>query len=190
MQKKGRRWGIILWTDNSVHMEALDFIKHNYKNYIYILHDRDIKEDNTLKKAHYHVLLYFPNQKSLSALKNQLKLNDSDFYEIKSMSGQLRYLIHFDDDDKYQYSKDDVFGTRFMLEKFNLSIKNLRSETEESSAIVEFIFDDGVFTLYQVFQFVIDNDIYATYRRNYSMYKDLLKEKLLSNGYKERSKEL
>ena len=190
MQKKGRRWGIILWTDNDVHMEALNYIKHNYKNYIYILHDRDVKDDNTLKKSHYHVLLYFPNQKSLSALKNQLKLNDNDFYEIKSMSGQLRYLIHFDDDDKFQYSKDDVVGSRFMIEKFNLSIKNLRSETEESSAIVEYIFDDSVFSLYQVFQFVIDNDIYATYRRNYSMYKDLLKEKLLHNGYKERSKDL
>lgn len=177
MQKKGRRWGIILWTDNDTHLNALDYIKRNYQNYIYILHDRDVKEDNTLKKSHYHVILYFPNQKSLSSLKSQLKLNDSDFYEIKSMSGQLRYLIHYDDDDKYQYNVNDVKGSTFLMRKFANSIKNINSELEESSAIVEFIMDDSTTTLYQVFQFVIDNDIYSTFRRNYTFYRDLLKEK-------------
>ena len=49
-QKKARRWGIILWTDNPTHINALDYIKRNYQNYIYILHNLDVKEDNTLKK--------------------------------------------------------------------------------------------------------------------------------------------
>lgn len=187
MQKKCRRWGIILWTDNLVHLQALDYIKRNYKDYIYILHNKDIKEDGSLKKPHYHVILYFPNQKTLSSLKKQLVLNDTDFYDIKSMSGQLRYLIHFDDEDKAQYSIDDVHGSRFMIEKFNQSVKNYCSETEQSSVIVDYIFSDNVTSLYQVFQFVLDNDIYATYRRNYCMYKDLLKEKLLNMGFKERS---
>lgn len=179
MQKKGRRWGVILWTDNPTHVNALDYIKRNYQNYIYILHNRDVKEDNTLKKEHYHVLLYFPNQKSLSSLKKQLSLNDSDFYEIKSFNGQLRYLIHYDDDDKFQYSPSDVKGSSFLMRKFINSIKNINSELEESSSIVEFIMDEGTLTLYQVFQYVIDNDIYSTFRRNYSFYRDLLKEKKL-----------
>ena len=182
MQKKARRWGIILWTDNLTHVAALDYIKRNYQNYIYILHNRDVKEDNTLKKEHYHVLLYFPNQKSLSSLKKQLCLNDSDFYEIKSFSGQLRYLIHYDDDDKFQYDVNDVKGSAFLMRKFVNSIRNISSELEESSSIVEFIMSDNVFTLYQVYQFVIDNDIYATFRRNYTFYRDLLKEKKLVNS--------
>lgn len=177
MQKKGRRWGIILWTDNPTHINALDYIKRNYQNYIYILHNRDVKEDNTLKKEHYHVLLYFPNQKSLSSLKKQLQLNDSDFYEIKSFSGQLRYLIHYDDDDKYQYDPKDVKGSSFLMRKFTNSIKNINSELEESSSIVDYIMTEECITLYQVYQFVIDNDIYSTFRRNYSFYRDLLKEK-------------
>lgn len=180
MQKKGRRWGIILWTDNPTHINALDYIKRNYQNYIYILHNRDVKEDKTLKKEHYHVLLYFPNQKSLSSLKKQLQLNDSDFYEIKSFSGQLRYLIHFDDDDKFQYDPRDVKGSSFLMRKFTNSIKNINSELEESSAIVEYIMQEECYTLYQVYQFVIDNDIYATFRRNYTFYRDLLKEKRMT----------
>lgn len=181
MQQKARRWGIILWTDNPTHIAALDYIKRNYQNYIYILHNRDVKEDKTLKKEHYHVLLYFPNQKSLSSLKKQLQLNDTDFYEIKSFSGQLRYLIHYDDDDKFQYDPKDVKGSSFLMRKFVNSIKNINSELEESSSIVEFIMQESTYTLYQVFQFVIDNDIYATFRRNYSFYRDLLKEKRMTN---------
>ena len=67
------------------------------------------------------------------------------------------------------------------MRKFINSIKNINSELEESSSIVEFIMQESTYTLYQVFQFVIDNDIYATFRRNYSFYRDLLKEKRLNN---------
>ena len=172
LKKKYRKIGLILWTDNPTHINALDYIKRYYPHYIGILHDKDTKEDNTLKKAHWHVLLYFPNQKMISTIKKELGINDSDFYEIKSLSGQLRYLIHYDDEDKYQYSKDDVFGDRYFLAKFNLSIKDLSSETDDASSIFEYI-EQCCPSLNDLFTFVVDNDLYSTYRRNYVMFKDL-----------------
>lgn len=172
LKKKYRKIGLILWTDNSTHINAIDYIKRYYPHYIGILHDKDTKEDNTLKKAHYHVLLYFPNQKLISTIKNQLGVSDTDFYEIKSMSGQLRYLIHYDDEDKYQYSRDLVFGDRFMLSKFNLAIKDIHSECEDAGIIFDYI-DNFCPTLQDLFTFVVDNDLYSTYRRNYVMFKDL-----------------
>lgn len=184
MKIKYRKIGLVLWTDNPIHMSALEYIKHNYKNYIYILHDKDLKEDNTFKKAHYHVLLYFENQKLLSTLKNQLHLNDSDFYEIKSLSGQLRYLIHYDDEDKYQYDIKDVYATNYLMTKFKQSLASIRSETEETSVIIEYIFLEEVCSIIQVTQFVLDNDLYSTYRRNYSLFKDILKEKMLKGDRK------
>lgn len=172
LKKKYRKIGLILWTDNPTHINALDYIKRYYPHYIGILHDKDTKEDNTLKKAHWHVLLYFPNQKMISTIKKELCINDSDFYEIKSLSGQLRYLIHYDDEDKYQYSKDSVFGDRYFLTKFNLAIKDVSSETDEACSIFEYI-EQCCPTLHDLFQFVVDNDLYSTYRRNYVMFKDL-----------------
>ena len=80
LKKKYRKIGLILWTDNPTHINALDYIKRYYPHYIGILHDKDVKEDNTLKKAHWHVLLYFPNQKMISTIKKELGINDSDFY--------------------------------------------------------------------------------------------------------------
>ena len=172
LKKKYRKIGLILWTDNPTHINALDYIKRYYPHYIGILHDKDTKEDNSLKKAHWHVLLYFPNQKLISTIKKELGINDSDFYEIKSLIGQLRYLIHYDDEDKYQYSKDSVFGDRYFLTKFNLAIKDVSSETDEASSIFEYI-SECCPNLQDLFTFVVDNDLYSTYRRNYVMFKDL-----------------
>lgn len=172
LKKKYRKIGLILWTDNATHIHAIDYIKTNYPHYIGILHDKDTKEDNTLKKPHWHIILYFPNQKLISTIKNQLGVNDSDFYEIKSLSGQLRYLIHYDDEDKYQYSKDEIFGDRFMISKFILAIKDVSSETDDACTIFDFI-DSCCPTLNELFQFVVDNDLYSTFRRNYILFKDL-----------------
>ena len=45
-------------------------------DYAYILHDKDIKDYNTLefKKPHYHVLLHFDNAISLSTLSKKLNI--------------------------------------------------------------------------------------------------------------------
>lgn len=172
LKKKYRKIGLVLWTDNPTHINALDYIKRYYPHYIGILHDKDIKEDNTLKKAHWHVLLYFPNQKMISTIKKELGVNDTDFYEIKSLSGQLRYLIHYDDEDKYQYSPDLIFGDRFMISKFNLAVKDIVSETEQASILYDFITSNKP-SLQDLFSFALDNDLYSTFRRNYSVFRDL-----------------
>lgn len=178
MKSKARKWGIILWCDNQVHINALKYIKNNYDNYIYILHDQDTKEDGSLKKAHYHVLLYFPNQKMLSTLKKQLCLNDSDFYEIKSFNGQLRYLIHYDDEDKFQYEKSNVHGSLYMLTKFKQAFSPVTSELEQVSSIIEYIDSGLCFSYTDLVNFVLDNDLYAAFRRNSYMFKELYMENI------------
>lgn len=50
MIKKTRNIGLILYQDNKMHMEALEYIKKNYQYYIYILHDRDFDENGNHKK--------------------------------------------------------------------------------------------------------------------------------------------
>lgn len=94
MNKRVRNIGLILYPEDNSHMLALDYIKHNYENYIWILHNRDLKENGEIKKEHFHVLLHFPNARTISTLSKQLGISENLFYEIKSLNGQLRYLIH------------------------------------------------------------------------------------------------
>lgn len=174
LNKRVRTIGIILWPDNPNHKLALDFIIHNCENYIYILHDRDIKDDGEIKKEHYHVILHFPNARTIKTLSKKLNVEENNFYIIKSFTGQLRYLIHYDDDEKTRYDIDEVKGTLFMLSKFKKSIRGSQDETADVSQIYEFIFDNDLSDLQILLDFVLDNNLYASFRRNYCMFKDLL----------------
>lgn len=174
LNKRVRTIGIILWTDNPNHKLALDFIIHNFENYIYILHDRDIKDDGEIKKEHYHVILHFPNARTIKTLSKKLNVEENNFYIIKSFTGQLRYLIHYDDDEKTRYNVEEVKGTLFMLSKFKRSIKGSQDETADVSQIYEFIFDNDISDLRILLDFVLDNNLYSSFRRNYCMFKDLL----------------
>lgn len=174
LNKRVRTIGIILWTDNPNHKLALDFIIHNFENYIYILHDRDIKDDGEIKKEHYHVILHFPNARTIKTLSKKLNVEENNFYIIKSFTGQLRYLIHYDDDEKTRYNVEEVKGTLFMLSKFKRSIKGSQDEAADVSQIYEFIFGNGIIDLTILLDFVLDNNLYSSFRRNYCMFKDLL----------------
>lgn len=174
LNKRVRTIGIILWTDNPKHKLALDFIIHNFENYIYVLHDRDINDNGEIKKEHYHVILHFPNARTIKTLSKKLNVEENNFYIIKSFTGQLRYLIHYDDDEKTRYNIEEVKGTLFMLSKFKRSIKGSQDETADVSQIYEFIFDNDISDLQILLDFVLDNNLYSSFRRNYSMFKDLL----------------
>lgn len=183
---KSRRWGLILWLDNQDNVKALEYIKRHYDNFIYVLHDQDtydediiedgiiIHKKGDLKKAHYHVLLYFPNQKKVSTLINQLNIQLNNIYPISSFTGQLRYLVHYDDEDKFQYPRSCVKGSLYMLSKFNKSFALVTDETEMVGEIYQFIYSNYCNTLQDLLTFVLDNDLYSCFRRNYSLFKDLL----------------
>ena len=101
-------------------MEALKKIEASY-DYACILHDKDVDEDGVIKKAHYHVVLRFPNQTWSSALAKELGIADNYLEKPRSFDNALMYLIHYNDSDKYQYSIDDVKGTlkKRLKEKLN-----------------------------------------------------------------------
>lgn len=174
MTKRIRNIGIILYPSDNSHMLALDYIRHNFENYIYILHNRDFKEDGQIKPEHYHVILHFPNARKTSTISKQLGIDEVYFYYIKSLNGQLRYLIHYDDDDKTRYETDEVKGTLYMLGKFKKSFRDSQDETSDVSLIYEFILDNDIRDLQSLLEFVLDNNLYSSFRRNYSMFKDLI----------------
>lgn len=179
---------MILYPEDNNHMLALDYIKHNYENYIYILHNRDYNEDNEFKKEHYHVILHFPNARTISTISKQLGVGEHLFYEIKSLNGQLRYLIHYDDDDKARYEIDEVKGTLYMLGKFKKSFKDSQDEISDVSLIYEFIVDNDISDLQMLLEFVLDNNLYSSFRRNYIMFKDLIFNNKKGVSYYDKNK--
>lgn len=75
------------------------------------LHDKDVNEDGTKKKPHWHIVLMFTNKKSFKQIEEITKsVNGTIPQPIQNLRGMIRYLAHLDNPEKYQYSKLEIKG--------------------------------------------------------------------------------
>jgi phenylpropionate dioxygenase-like ring-hydroxylating dioxygenase large terminal subunit len=73
------------------------------------LHDRDINPDGTTKKPHWHILALYESVKTFEQVK---ELTDSVNAPIpvkcQSVKGSIRYMVHKDNPEKFQYDWNDI----------------------------------------------------------------------------------
>ena len=114
------------------------------------LHDKDVNPDGTVKKAHIHIILMFAGKKSFEQVKEITDaLNAPIPQKTANTKGLVRYLIHMDNPEKYQYKREDIICH---------SGANIEQYFEISSAsrerilwdIMEFIRDEKI-TSYSAF---------------------------------------
>lgn len=135
---QGRMWSLILWKDDRTYNEcqaiiskAIDKLSTNhYLFYAYILHDEDkyVAEDYISycnkkgkeplwkvgddKPIHYHIFLELkePDKIDLSFIFNSFESNIEKNYilRINNDTMYIRYLIHADHPDKFQYNENTI----------------------------------------------------------------------------------
>lgn len=72
-------------------------------------HDKDTNPDGEIKKSHIHLILIFNSKKSFNqVLEISKKLNSPVPQKVADISGMVRYLVHMDNPEKYQYSPKDI----------------------------------------------------------------------------------
>ena len=124
------------------------------------LHDKDVKDETTgeLKKPHYHCIVRFRSKKSFSQIKEAIcdKINSPIPQPVVDFPMMVRYLVHLDDPDKYQYDKEDikVYGNidvnEYIYSKKEYQIEMLKDNLEycekydiqEYSTIVNYAKDE------------------------------------------------
>lgn len=110
------------------------------KKFAYILHDKDVytsddfqkgkcsEEDiGSLKKPHYHVLLWFWSPQQLKYISEWFGVAENYLNTIKSNVGAVEYLTHKNRPEKYQYDNSEVvssFDTEQFIEKERDKIDN------------------------------------------------------------------
>ena len=173
---KSRNIMAILYPDDPDHVKAMDLIKKSY-SCAYILHDKDTTENGELKKPHYHVAFKFSNPRSKNALAKKLNVPDNYFGYWDNGKLMFGYLVHFNDPDKYQYSINDVHG--ILRNKVADIIANrIISEYDALIMIRDYIAGQRNFVKsIDVFNYSIKQGIFKYYKRNYMLFKDLIKDK-------------
>lgn len=109
--KRGRNWTIVVYPDSAPKnwRSLLDDLHIAWIESP--LHDKDVNPDGEVKKPHWHVLLVFEGVKSFSQIQDIAdSLNAPIPQRVESARGMVRYMVHMDNPEKYQYSKSKIIG--------------------------------------------------------------------------------
>lgn len=124
------------------------------------LHDKDVNPDGELKKAHYHVALYFHGKKSLQQVKEITDyLNQPAPQIIKNHVGVIRYFFHLDNPEKAQYSQTDFYAVGIdVLEIIKTSADKKMADRQFKCELSDIIRDLHFDKLIPLLDFLRDND--------------------------------
>lgn len=104
------------YEDDINHELAITCLGLSGVDYVRMLHDKDLKDDGTPAKPHYHYVVSFENAKSISAANKYFGSMgiESRFVQViedaKERKRSIRYLAHLDHPDKYQYDVELAEG--------------------------------------------------------------------------------
>lgn len=172
---RGRLMRLLLYEEDPSHKAALEKLK-DYEA-AYILHDKDLANDDDCKKPHYHVVLRFTNAKWNTALAKELGITPNYTRPCDNLNKSLGYLIHFFQSDKYQYDYEEVKGDKSLLNiLWSIIIKANKTQEEISDDIVDFIENAGPLTTVDFVRWINANGYFSNLKSGSGWYRDILRE--------------
>lgn len=171
---RSRRFCMLLYPDNENHNKVIDNIKYMY-DYAIILHDKDWDENGEIKKAHYHAVIQTKNAIWNTALSLKIGIELNLIQNCRNLDLALNYLIHFNDDSKFQYDIANVDGPlKQKLEKQILN--NDVSEDDKILIFIDYLNNTNDYSLKSMIQFACNNGYYDVFRRSGIILIKLLEE--------------
>lgn len=157
-ETRTRNWWFVLYPESAPKnwQEILDELHIQYA--VSPLHDKDVDANGEIKKPHWHVILMFEGVKSYSQIKEITEsLNAPIPQAVNGLVGTIRYLIHKDNPDKFQYPKEEIMcgGGFDVLEILNRSPADKRKIVRD---IYDFISENDITEFYQLTDYAYKNN--------------------------------
>lgn len=171
-----RNFTLILYPEDKTHMEALEYIEKNY-DCAYITHDKDITEDGEIKKEHIHCVIRVGNNpRWRSAIAEEIGISEG-YIEGCNLIKQLKYLIHAEQPEKYQYNIENVKGN--LKNKLIKELENDdESENEKITKMIEFIEDfQGYLSLEDFTNWCINNKCWKALTKSQYIFSRMIENK-------------
>jgi len=172
---RSRKFCLLLYPEDEMHMTAIGIIKLSY-DYAMICHNQDYDDNGELKKEHYHIVLSLPNAVWNTALAKDLGIEVNYIQHCRNENLALGYLIHFNDEDKYQYDVDEVKGNlKSKLIKYMTS--HDKSEDDKGIELLDFIDNcNRPIKLGEFMRYCGSVGMWDVQRRNASSFIQVIKE--------------
>ena len=144
-------------------LKALGALSDKVVKYCYALHDKDKKENESLKASHYHIFLQFKDMVDLSTVAKAFEVDNTRVQKVmaKSYAQAIPYLVHANAPDKFQYDVEEV-KANFDYKKAIENYKNKTNGTKRLDEIKEQI-ESGIIREYNVNDYVTMEE-YAKYK--------------------------
>ncbi len=167
-ENRSRNFMILLYPEWENYIDILQDIKGSFKKYAYIKHIPEEKE----KKEHVHLILSLDNPRTITSLSKRLEIPKNLIQRIKSPRASCRYLVHLDNEEKYQYDLSQVIVSNAFKSSFFKAFDDLLSEEEILENIYSFIDDfkglNPVKLEVELTKYVCSNNFDVIFRRYYN----------------------
>lgn len=150
------------------YMSEEDIIKgldHNaIKDYAYILHDKDVLEDGTPKKPHWHIMIRFKNSVPDTSICNWFNIKPNYIENVHTkFDYAIAYLTHKIAPNKYQYLEENV-KSNFDFKKAIEKVEKKKTYDQRRQEIIEQI-QQGIIREYNYTKHITAEE-YDRYKRN------------------------
>lgn len=173
--KSSRTWEVVVYPDSESYnaAEVLAKVTKYFAKWCYILHDKDFNDDGTSKKAHYHVYGNLDTPRTPQSVSNALGVGVASLRAVSSWRGAVRYTIHLDHPDKYQYSADDVVANFELVKLLTVD------DDVQAARILSFLNSSRCTTVSELTAWAFANGCYPALRRGFAIWSRLLSENSL-----------
>lgn len=170
---------IVIYEDDPLFKSQFENLLNEGEN-LYIRHDNDVNDETgELKKPHYHYVIRLKSACTIKALAKRTEVQEHMIEPVKkSFNGSLKYLIHYGQDNKYQYSIDEVKGNSDrLLRKFSDLVNTDIPEVEKVMSIQTYIENYyGLLTMAMLGRYVQKINQWDAFRRNITYFSRILEE--------------
>lgn len=175
--KQSRNFIGVFYPDSTSYdfKKVLSRIEDTFDDFAYVLHDKDVDENGELKKPHFH----WCGKRSpapISTVANALGVEPNSIEFCKNWKYSLRYLIHADNPDKFQYLPETVTANFPFT-----SVIEGKLEALKSRKIFNFINENPTITPNALAEWCFEHDLWSEYRRSFSIWCSILRELQFEN---------
>lgn len=128
------------------------------------IHDRDVDEDGSLKKSHYHLLLAYSSATTLNNICgwfNACGMPESDLHAVRvcaSGVGYYRYLTHKDNPEKAQYYDKDIRVFNDSDELFKKFSKTSSDKIDDLVRVFQIVDELDTISFHTLVQYLMLNE--------------------------------
>lgn len=171
-EKQSRIFLGVLYPDSESYEfeKVLSRLEDTFLDLAYITHDADTDENGLLKKAHVHWCGKRSSPAPLSTVANALGIAENNIEFCRNWKYSLRYLIHADNPDKFQYSPDKVTANF----PFNAVIEG-KLEALRSRKIYHYIHEFRPPDIDALADWCFENDCWSECRRNWALWSAIIR---------------